>query len=145
MVGAVVSVAPVAGGTEAFGVMVSRCLFLALSTDGARFVVARTEADGVTSGETLSSRLFLFFSGGVAGVRAGLTEVAAFGAGETTSFRLSLPLAFGEAEASAAGVPVAAGGALDLAAGLAPVACVALAVVTAGEAAVEAVSGFSAA
>jgi hypothetical protein len=108
-------------------------------------VVAGTEPDGVASGETLSSRLFLFFSGGVAGVRAGLTEVAAFGAGETASFRLSLTLAFGEAEASAAGVPVAAGAALAVAAGLAPVADVALAVVAAGEATVEAVSGFSAA
>jgi hypothetical protein len=84
--GAVVSVAPVVGGTEVLGATFSRCLFSLLSRMGAGLVAAGTEAEGVVSGEIFSFCLFLFFSG----VLAGFTEAEALGAGEILSSRLFL-------------------------------------------------------
>ena len=77
-----------AGGTEALGFALSRCLFLPLSRVGAGLVAAGTDADGVAIGAIFSFRLFLFFSGVVAAVIGGLTEADAFGAGDLFSFRL---------------------------------------------------------
>src|SRR3954469_8610191 len=57
-VGAVVSVAPVVGGTDALGATLSRCLLFFWSRVGAGLVGGGTETDGVATGETFSFRLF---------------------------------------------------------------------------------------
>jgi hypothetical protein len=135
--GGTVSVTPDEGGTEALGTTLSRCLSFPLSRVSTGVVAGAMDAlgvvTGVSLGETLSFGLAFSFSGVIAGLEEGVTEAATLGAGEISRF-LSLSLSSslslaGETPAVAAGLTEAAGVA---AAGLAPVAGVALAVEVTG-------------